>query len=494
LSLFVGITVEIAPSLLTYSIDLMLTQYQTLQNRYHLRQLLSSNSGRQTWLAEDLLTQTDVVIKLLAFSPQIQWDNLKLFEREAAVLQELNHSKIPSYLNYFFIDREAGNGLSWFGLVQEYILGVSLQERLKQGERFTAEQIRAIAAQILEVLIYLHQFEPPILHRDIKPSNLILNEQEQIYLVDFGAVQNQAALEGVTFTIVGTTGYAPLEQFCGRSVPASDLYALGATLIHLMTGIAPADLPQRNLRLQFRDRVSLNPTFISWVEALTEPNLEQRYQSAQQALEDLQAGRSLQSSLQVVQPPSGHRLKLWRSQQQFRVELAGWHQLLFLPLDLAMYGLKSILAIGSLVSLSLIVLALICGAAAILASTFAIGAEMLVLLLIGLCFAMVGYQCMKALEREIAGVRVDLARSPSPFFAFGCHILEIDRDSFSLTWRLFGLIIRQRKGRSTNIQSVRADRGTITIRTLATSLKLGYRLSSRESKWLVHEIRDWLNL
>ena len=71
-----------------------------------------------------------------------------------------------------------------------------------------------------------------MLHRDIKPSNLILGEDEQVYLVDFGAVQDKVAPSCTTFTVVGTYGYTPMEQFGGRAVPASDLYALGATLIH----------------------------------------------------------------------------------------------------------------------------------------------------------------------------------------------------------------------------------------------------------------------
>jgi serine/threonine protein kinase len=98
-----------------------------------------------------------------------------------------------------------------------------------------------------------------------------LGKNGQIYLVDFGAVQDRATAEGVTFTVVGTSGYAPPEQLWGRTVAASDLYALGATLIHLLTGIAPADLPQDNLRIQFADRVNLDSCFADWLEQLTEP-------------------------------------------------------------------------------------------------------------------------------------------------------------------------------------------------------------------------------
>ena len=100
-------------------------------------------------------------------------------------------------------------------------------------------------------------------------------------------MQDRAASQGATFTVVGTYGYAPMEQFGGRSVPASDLYALGATLIHLVTGTAPADLPQKSLRIQFQEQVSLSKDFVSWLEGLTEPDIEQRFSTANQALATL---------------------------------------------------------------------------------------------------------------------------------------------------------------------------------------------------------------
>jgi serine/threonine protein kinase len=257
------------------------------ESRYQLQQQLGNNAGRQTWLAADIGTSPSqlVIVKLLAFSPQMQWDEFKLFEREAQVLKQLNHPRIPQYRDYFSIDKEAGAGLCWFGLVQQYIPGASIKQFLEQGKRFAEAEVKKLATDILEILTYLHGLNPPVLHRDIKPSNLILGDDGQVYLVDFGAVQDSAAAEGVTFTVVGTTGYAPLEQFWGRAVPASDLYALGATLIHLLTGTAPADLPQRDLRIQFRDRISLSSNFTHWIEVLTAPDLEQRFTQASEALE-----------------------------------------------------------------------------------------------------------------------------------------------------------------------------------------------------------------
>ncbi|MEQ9548635.1 MAG: hypothetical protein RIM23_03300 [Coleofasciculus sp. G3-WIS-01] len=78
-----------------------------------------------------------MTVKLLAFSPEMQWDELKLFEREAQVLQSLEHRRIPRYRDYFSLDREMGSGIPWFGLVQDYIPGASLQELLDNGKHFS---------------------------------------------------------------------------------------------------------------------------------------------------------------------------------------------------------------------------------------------------------------------------------------------------------------------------------------------------------------------
>lgn len=263
-------------------------EQQVLNSKYQLqKQLGRTAAGHQTWLATDQASTELVAIKLLAFNPQMRWEELKLFEREAQTLKTLDHPCIPKYYDYFDLDREVGEGVPWFALVQQYIPGLSLQELLEQNQRFSEVKIRSIAEETLDILIYLHQLNPSVLHRDIKPSNLILGEDDRIYLIDFGAVQAQAAVTGITFTVVGTVGYAPLEQFWGRAVEASDLYALGGTLIHLLTGKSPADLPQKDSRIQFRDRVNLKPDFTDWLEKATELTTERRFQTAQEAKDAL---------------------------------------------------------------------------------------------------------------------------------------------------------------------------------------------------------------
>jgi serine/threonine protein kinase len=303
----------------------MLQAEQLLQNRYQLQSLLGNNGIRQTWLALDLqapdVQKKQVVVKILAFGGAVQWDDLKLFEREAQILQQLNHPRIPKYVDYFCIDDQT----LWFGLVQEYIPGESLKELLVLGKRFTQKQARKIAVEVLNILTVLHELNPVVLHRDIKPSNLIWGEDDSIYLVDFGAVQDKAAKEGVSFTVVGTYGYAPMEQFGGRAVAASDLYALGASLIHLLTGTSPSDLPQRDLRIQFTDRVNLSPSFVSWLEKMTEPAPEQRFATAHQALIALKSGLTAKKQSQLPEVINNSGCGINNMTEQIPDEIQGWN-------------------------------------------------------------------------------------------------------------------------------------------------------------------------
>jgi len=306
----------------------MFASNQCLNQRYQLQEKLGRTAaGRQTWLTTDLQSKEKVVVKLLAFIPEMHWDELKLFEREAQVLKSLTHPRIPKYRDYFTLDREMETQIPWFALVQDYIPGDSLQNLLDKDQHFSEEEFRSIATQVLEILIYLHQLSPPVLHRDIKPSNLILGEDKQVYLVDFGAVQAQAAVTGVTFTVVGTSGYAPLEQFWGRAVPASDLYALGATLIHLLTGTAPADLPHKEGQIQFRDRISLNSNFINWIEQMTEMGLDKRFSTAKQAIKALKYGQIKLSQFtsdperRKLSKPSGSLIQIKADQDRLAITI-----------------------------------------------------------------------------------------------------------------------------------------------------------------------------
>ena len=283
---------------------------RVLKERYAIQQSLGKNAGRQTLLARDLQTQELVVLKILSFSADFQWDDLKLFEREAETLQSLSHPAIPRYLDYFEFQTPKTKG---FALVQSYIEAKSLAEWVESGRTFNEKEIKQIANKLLEILIYLQHQNPPVIHRDIKPSNILLADRSplkqkhsalnkggwlgEVYLVDFGSVQTLAAKEGSTVTVVGTYGYMPPEQFGGRAVPASDLYGLGATLIYLVTGVHPAELPQEDLRINFEPKIAISSDFVDWLQWMTEPDLNSRLTTADRALQRLEkpreGGRSL---------------------------------------------------------------------------------------------------------------------------------------------------------------------------------------------------------
>jgi serine/threonine protein kinase len=300
----------------------MLQTQQILADRYQLQTQLSDRPSRQTWLAVDLAVENSAadrqraIVKLLPLSPQIQWEEIKLFEREAQVLKHLNHPQIPQYRDYFQLDTEQAAGLPGFGLVQDYIPGQTLQQMLDRGVRFTEAGTRSLAVQLLEILIYLHELSPPVLHRDIKPSNIIFQPeasdenlvrgilQGKVFLIDFGSVRDRAVAEGATFTVVGTGGYAPPEQLWGRATPKSDLYALGATLIHLLTGKPPVDLPQKRMRLQFREFAYLTPQFADWLDQLIDPVPERRFSAAHLALEALKSDHLANRNPPISSPVS----------------------------------------------------------------------------------------------------------------------------------------------------------------------------------------------
>ncbi len=159
------------------------------------------------------------------------------FQREARLLASLRHPSIPIIYDHFV---EGGR----YYLVMEFISGGDLATRLQLvGGRFDELTVTMWAIQICDVLDYLHTRQPPIIYRDLKPANIMIDpEANRIVLIDFGIARVVAPQEkGVT--AVGTMGYAPPELFSGQVEPRSDIYSLGATMFHLLTGVDPRDQP-----------------------------------------------------------------------------------------------------------------------------------------------------------------------------------------------------------------------------------------------------------
>lgn len=162
------------------------------------------------------------------------------FKRESMLLASLEHSSIPTIYDYFY-DEDAAR----FYLVMKYISGGDFLARLRNapGGRIDEKTVADWACQVADVLEYLHRRNPPIIYRDLKPANLMIDGNSgRVMLIDFGIARWVTTQEkGVT--AVGTMGYAPPELFSGKVEPRSDIYSLGATMFHLLTGTDPQDNP-----------------------------------------------------------------------------------------------------------------------------------------------------------------------------------------------------------------------------------------------------------
>ncbi|NEQ48526.1 MAG: serine/threonine protein kinase [Leptolyngbya sp. SIO3F4] len=269
-------------------------QQPRLHKRYSIRKTLGARLGRRTLLGYDHIRNRQVVVKYLCFDDPLQPSDTKRFHEEVAVLRTLDHPAIPSYLDSFEINEHGYVGLM---LVQDYIEGQSLYSLINQQRSFTEQDVRHLAHQILNILNYLHNQQPTIIHRDIKPSSLVLSQTSssypgKVYLVDFGLVQranNNEKIGNEPILISGTPGYRPPEQLGDRAVPATDIYSLGTTLVHLATGQHPNTLPQRGLRILFGQELGhMSRSFKAWLRWLTQPKQHKRPLSAQAAIQGLE--------------------------------------------------------------------------------------------------------------------------------------------------------------------------------------------------------------
>jgi serine/threonine protein kinase len=235
--------------------------------------------GRITWLATDLDTNQQVVIKQFYFAQAgSNWSAYSAHQREIEVLQGLTYPGIARYLTSF----ENPGG---FCLVQEYKNAPSLAT----NRSFQPKEVKEIAINALEILVYLQNRIPPVIHRDIKPENILVDDKLNVFLIDFGFARIGLAEASGSSVFKGTPGFIPPEQL-HRPTTATDLYGLGATLICLLTGIkstAIQDLADSDdpYLIQFHHLVpKLSLRFIQWLEQMVSPKQKQRFPDAETAL------------------------------------------------------------------------------------------------------------------------------------------------------------------------------------------------------------------
>jgi len=266
-----------------------------LQDRYQIVGVLGVGGMGSVYQARDLrfsnVTKLCAVKEMLNLTqdPKVRQLTVRNFEREANVLATLDHPAVPEIFDYFSEDNRSF-------LVMEFISGQSLSELSEgTGSLLAEDQVIDWAIQLCSVLAYLHSHKPnPIVFRDLKPSNVMLDLHNRIRLIDFGIAK--VFQSGERGTMIGTEGFSPPEQYRGEAGPASDVYALGATLHALLTRQdprleAPFSFTERPIRGVNPD---VSPVFEAVIMKALSYNLDDRFASAVEmgeALQILTAGR-----------------------------------------------------------------------------------------------------------------------------------------------------------------------------------------------------------
>lgn len=285
----------------------------TLNNHYRIVRELGHGGFGRTYLAEDAHRFNEPCV-LKEFAPQVHGSyalqkSEELFEREAGVLYKLQHNQIPRFRELF---RVSISDRGYLFLVQDYVPGQTyrflLDARKRQGLRFIEAEINQLLIQILPVLEYIHSLG--VLHRDISPDNLILRLSDGMpVLIDFGGVKQVAATVESLFaeangtpapaTRIGKLGYAPVEQMqMGIVYPHSDLYALAATVLVLLTGKEPHQLiDSQTLHWNWRAECSLSPNLSLVLDKMLAQQPSQRYSSAREVMLALSGNPPLQPPL-----------------------------------------------------------------------------------------------------------------------------------------------------------------------------------------------------
>ena len=255
------------------------------EGRYVTQGLLGEGGQGVTYDALDTAEGRAVAIKRFDVRGARSWKDVELAEREARVLATLDHPLMPRYLVRF----EEDGALS---LVMDKAEGRALDAIVRSEGPLPEAEVRRFLACADNALTYLHGRSSPVVHRDVKPRNVIRRPDGTYVLVDFGAVSERMTTKGAS-TIVGTMGYMAPEQFQGRALTGSDVYAVGATALAALTGKEPETLPHQGLRIDVASALAgrASPELAAAIERMVEPDPDLRAKSVGEAL----AGRAATS-------------------------------------------------------------------------------------------------------------------------------------------------------------------------------------------------------
>lgn len=259
--------------------------YPGLEGKYTILEKVGRGAQGTVFKASSK-TGEIVAIKIFDFREAESWKEVDLLKREVETLQKLDVQGIPKFIE--FIEKEP-----YSYLVESYIEGSSLKDMIEDGFEPTFDQVVAILSSALKILSQLHTRLHPIIHRDIKPGNLIVNikgEDIRVWLVDFGTVAaNRQRTNASTFA--GTAGYVAPEQLFGKATPASDIYGMGMTMVHLISGVAPCDMEMDGLTLKYDKYLpeNLPKSFRDMLAEMVAPNPNDRLKDAESVLKKLKS-------------------------------------------------------------------------------------------------------------------------------------------------------------------------------------------------------------
>jgi len=262
-----------------------LKEGDVLINRYSVITLIKSGGMGAIYKALDGHLARDCAIKELSTHWCISEDEknyvIKRFHSEAKLLAGLHHGSLPRITDFFIIDEH-------YYIVMDFVEGVDLETIILEEGKPGLPPGRVInwGIELCDLLEYIHNQDPPIIYRDLKPSNIMLRKKDnKLILIDFGiAYAMEKEIAGVPRTMIGTMGYIAPEQYMGKPVKASDVYSLGATLYHLLTG-------QMSIPFSYKSILEIIPDFPLHIDNIIKKSLElslqKRFQNASELKDDL---------------------------------------------------------------------------------------------------------------------------------------------------------------------------------------------------------------
>lgn len=265
-----------------------------LNQQYRVIKLLGKGGFGTTFVGVDLTLVGNSLCVVKQLRPATDEEQafkmaLSLFEREAKTLGKISHSQIPKLMNYF-VDGEH------FYLIQELVNGQNLQREIKTNGVYGELAVKRFLDEMTPVIKYIHSQK--VIHRDIKPANILKRKKDgKLILIDFGAVKDQVNTQlaktfgqtALTKFAVGTMGYAPPEQLAMRPIYSSDIYALGATCVYLLTGKSPKkfDRNPHTGELLWQKEVTIGNELAKIISTMLNPDTRQRFKTADELLKAL---------------------------------------------------------------------------------------------------------------------------------------------------------------------------------------------------------------